>query len=316
MTEPSLSELQRWLQGVITHPRGVAAGIDSPAAQDAIAISAADVAGVVPPSRACTSLERLGVYANAYHARLLECMRDFFPALRQALGDELFDRFSFGYLQWHPPRSYTLDRLADRFVEYLAQSRPTVERSTPGGADNHDDHFDDEAFAQLADFVVDLARLEWNIAQVFDGPGWEDAPPLSPEAFRSIPAELWPEVRLVPVACLRLLAFRFPVNDYFTAFRSGAADSIPRPQATWLALTRRDFVVRRLPLSAVQYELLSSLAAGSTVGRSIEQAAEHCGDLDHFAAELHAWFRDWTAVGLFQRLELPGSQQAEPKQLY
>ena len=285
---PSLAELQRWMQAVITHPIGAAAGVESAAAQQAIAISAAEVEQVVLPSRACSSLERLNVYAGAYYARLLECLRDFFPALRHALGDELFDRFAVGYLQQHPPASYTLDRLADHFVEFLEATRPDEARQ-------------DDDFMQLAGFVVDVARLEWNIAQVFDGPGEEREPPLSPDALLALSAERWAEARLEPAACLRLLAFRFPVNDYFTAFRAGERPAPPRPQTTWLALTRREYIVRRLPLSQPQHELLSSLAAGETVGASIERAALRCDDVDRFAEDLNSWFRDWAAAGLFRR---------------
>lgn len=289
---PSLEQLQRWMQAVITHPLGVGAGIESPAARDAVAISAEELEQVVLPSAACTSVERLGVYAGAYYARLLGCLRDFFPTLRHALGEQLFDRFAAAYLQRHPPRSYTLDRLADHFIQFLEETGP---RTNTG----------DEAFAQLAEFVVDLARLEWNIAQVFDGPGWEREPPLSSEALAAIPAERWPEATLEPVPCLRLLAFRFPVNEYFTTFRAGESPVLPRPQPTWLALTRRDYIVRRLPLSGPQHVLLSSLAAGESVGAAIEQAAAQCGDVDRLAAELETWFRDWTAAGLFRRVELP-----------
>ena len=33
------------------------------------------------------------------------------------MGDELFDTFCVGYLRAHPPQSYTLGRLADRFAD-------------------------------------------------------------------------------------------------------------------------------------------------------------------------------------------------------
>jgi hypothetical protein len=233
------------------------------------------------------------VYAGAYYARLLECLRDFFPALRHALGDATFDQFAAGYLQRYPPRSYTLDRLADDFVQFLDETRP------PAGS-AQSETVADAAFGRMAEFVVELARMEWSIAQVFDGPGWEADPPLAVESLRSISADDWPTTRLETAPCLRLLAFRFPVNDYFTAFRRGEMPAIPALGETWLALTRREYVVRRISLSRPQYELLAALIAGHTVGESIERAAELAGDLDRFAADLHAWFRDWTALGLFR----------------
>ena len=42
-------------------------------------------------SQALTALERLAIYGHAYYARLLECLREEFPVLKHALGEELFD---------------------------------------------------------------------------------------------------------------------------------------------------------------------------------------------------------------------------------
>ena len=38
-----------------------------------------------------TALDRLAIYSYAYYARLLECMREEFPVLKHALGEEVFD---------------------------------------------------------------------------------------------------------------------------------------------------------------------------------------------------------------------------------
>ena len=73
------------MQAVITHPLGIAAGIESEDAREVIDIESEGVEEVVTRSEARTSIERLEVYGNAYFSRLLECLRDQFPALVQAL---------------------------------------------------------------------------------------------------------------------------------------------------------------------------------------------------------------------------------------
>ena len=75
---------------------------------------------------------------------------------------------------------------------------------------------------------------------------------------------------------------------------------VPEPGEEHVALTRRDFVVRRYPLTSPQQALLREVLAGATVGEAIEAAAA-ASDLDDeaLAAELGAWFRFWVAEGFF-----------------
>ena len=59
-------------------------------------------------------------------------------------------------------------------------------------------------------------------------------------------------------------------------------------------------VIRRYELSRAQFVLLEALVRGESVGEAIGRAAGQAGeDDDRFAADLGAWFRDWTAEGFF-----------------
>jgi hypothetical protein len=289
-----LDTLQRWMQSVIMHPLGIVAGIESDAARSEIAVSVADIENVIEPSKACSSIERLGVYGNAYFARLLECMRELFPATVCAVGEEAFDQFTLEYLQAYPPHSYTLEHLSDQFVDFLEETRPA----------------DEGEFGDLGgswtEFVVDLARLEWTIDKVFDGPGVENSPRLSSEQLQAIPPAEWPHARIEVASCLRLLEFRFPVNDYYTEFRQGNKPDYPAAAESFAAISRRDYVVRRFDLSSPQFALLAALSAGETIEAAIAAAAEAFfaagGDEEQLAASLPRWFQAWTAEGFFVKV--------------
>ena len=288
-----LDVIQRWFQSVITHPDGIEAGVESDDARAEIDVSAADVDQVVTRSERLDSAGRIGIYANAYFARLLECLRESFPAMVHALGEETFDQFSFGYLQTYPSTSYTLEHLSNHFAQHLDETRPDREARDRGNID-------------WPDFLIDLATLEITIGKVFDGPGAEKDRVLTAEDLQAIPPEVWPTARLVPVPCLRLLAFSFPVNSYFTAYRNDEEPEIPAPQPEFVAINRRDYVVRRIPLSEPQYHLLEHLLAGATIGEAITAVAESGTiDVEQFAAELQEWFAGWTAARFFRSVELP-----------
>jgi hypothetical protein len=203
----AFAPLQRWMQAVIMHPEGVEAGMNSPAARDEIDAAPDEAEQVVTRSRALTAVERLAIYGSAYYGRLLECLREEFPATAHALGEETFDAFAVAYLQNYPSRSYTLTQLGKNFPSFLVETRPEREAGEPE--------------VSWPDFLADLARFEWTFADVFDGPGAEGKDVLDAAAFRAIPADRWLETRLVCADCLRVLALRYPVHAYFTAVRHG-----------------------------------------------------------------------------------------------
>lgn len=286
-----LDQIQKWMQSVITHPEGVAAGLQSAEAQQQIALSPETIEDVVTRSQSLTSLERLQVYGNAYYARLVECLQGEFPAVAHAVGAETFDVLAMGYLQSYPSRSYTLAQLGANFPQFLAEiPLPTITNQT----------------ADFAAFLIDLARLERLYSEVFDGPGSEGKPPLSPEDLQQIPPEAWPEVRLVPVPSLRLASFRFPVHEYITAVHHEGNATVPDLAETHLAINRREFIVRRLPLDPVPFVLLSYLMEGLALGEAIAQALEKTeSDFEELAGSLQTWFQEWAASQFFARVEFP-----------
>jgi len=286
-----LTALQRWLQAVVSHPAGSQAGAES---DEAAAERLGDIDAVIAPSSKQTSAERIDVYAHGYWARLLDCLREDYPTLRSALGDDAFDAFAVGYLQTYPSQSYTLGKLGARFPQYLEETSPQGDGS--------------EAWLVP---LIELAQMERAVSDIFDAPGGETLGYLTPEDLAAIEPKRRATLRLTPLPTFRLLHFRSEVNDYFTALR-GSPEPMEVPLAdlgeTYLALSRREFVVRRHPLTREQFELLTSLAAGASLGESLVALAEanqlQHGRADGISPELVArWFTDWSRAGFFQGLK-------------
>src|SRR5579864_8315039 len=131
-----VNRLQRWFQAVITHTDGVDSGAGSQEAQRLIRLGPGQLERVITRSRALTAAERLAIYANAYHTRLLECLGEVYPLLKRTLGDKAFEVFAFGYLQEYPSRSYTLNDLGRSFPYYLEETSPQTDsaETDPSGA--------------------------------------------------------------------------------------------------------------------------------------------------------------------------------------
>ncbi len=305
------SRLQRWFQAVVTHPDGVELGADSDAARQLMALGPGQLEKVITRSRALTAAERLAIYANAYHTRLLECLGEIFPMLKRTLGDEAFDGLAFGYLQEYPSGSYTLNDLGMHFARYLEDTKPAAAEAgeEPESGEPVEDSLNPGD--DWPDFMIDLARLEWVISVVFDGEGVEGRELLQSGQLHGIAPERLSDMRLKTVPCLQLLATRFPVNDFFTALRQVGEDEpvdLPAAARSFVAVTRRDFVVRRYNLSETEFELLQALRQREPLGRAIERAAAVTDQgVEPLAANLGRWFRNWTAEGFFESVDLGAS---------
>jgi len=124
--------------------------------------------------------DRLDIYANMYFFRLLDCLREDFPRLATALGEDRFHNLATDYLLAHPSENPSLRYLGRRLPEFLAA----------------------HALARESACLVDLVRLEWTRADLFDAP---DAKPLTREDLARLSQEQAGDLELRVVPAFRLL---------------------------------------------------------------------------------------------------------------
>ncbi len=276
---PLLPELQHWMQAVLQHPFGVTAG-----AQAADSAFRPEVAEVITASSRQSSVERLGVYAQAYWARLLECLRAEFPAVLAAAGDEAFAGLAAGYLQTYPSQSKSLHQLGKDFSTYLAAARPPRANHAP----------------DAADFLIDLAALERCYSEVFDAEGPEQSRPLDSQQLAERSPDDLSHHRLEFFPTVRLITLRFPCHEFASAIRHGGSAETPAGSKTHLVVYRTNYVVQRQPLANWQHILLSSLMSGTDNETGLHQAVVAEDWPQEAASAIRATFRNWTAAPLIR----------------
>ncbi len=266
MTSPPLAELQAWMHGALVHP-----GSADPAEADEILLS----------SPRLTGAERLAIYQRSYYARILACMREQFPALCHALGEGLFTDFAREYLEACPPDSYTLYDLGRRFPDHLEGSRP--DHAEPA-----------EQREGWIDFMVDLARFERRLFELFDAPGHEGRP----FATHDTPDHL---LRLQP--CFALGDYRFPVARYYHDVSRRADPPAPPRRRSPVAMVRTDFRTHTYPVSPPQHAFLATLLDGWAVAAALAAVAAGTGmplgDVQASWSDPHGTRRRWIAAGFF-----------------
>jgi len=271
-----LATLERWMQAVVMHPEGAEAGLRSRPARSLIAEAARDPGAVVLPSRQLTSVERLGIYAHMYYARLLEVMEAEYPTLRQVLGPEEFASACRRFVTKHPSRTRTLNALSASFPKFLARTLPKTNRHG---------------------LAVDVARIERAMEDVFDAPRAE---PMTAAQFAALGAGGWERMRLRVNPALAMLTLRYPANEYMNALRRGERRRIPRPRATSVIVFRRGFQVFRRDQEPEQLRLLAALVAGRTVATAVRASIGRSpGSAERVAKRLGRWFEEWAGAQLF-----------------
>ena len=235
----TLASAQQWMLDALIFPRRVA--------REAIDGQLASFAGL-------SGAAGLAIYQRGYFLRIANCMREQFPALCHALGEELFNDFVAEYIRMRPPESHTLYDLGRRFPAFLDESRP--DRDQPP-----------EAREVWIDFMVDLAGFERQMFVMFDVPGHEG------KTFarnRRLPT---PRLRLQPAFAIG--AYGFPVAAYYHAVRQKQAATLPPAQASFAALVRTEYTTRTIVLAEPDYLFLKAMADGGGVEDGIDSVARH-----------------------------------------
>lgn len=221
------------------------------------------IAGEIAADERFSSALRLGIYTDAYAARLVEALGETFPAVQAALGTNRFARCVSDFARQQPSRFRSVRAYGEDLPQWLA-SRLTGPRAAG---------------------IADLARFEWAVAGAFDA---ADDPALGPASLATVAPAQWPALRLAFSPTVR----RLSVRSNCVAWWKFACAEQPRPRrwrATcpqqWL-LWRQDLAVFYRRLSLTEAQVLDAALAGGTFGDLCEQLSGPAAA----AAVLHGWF--------------------------
>jgi Putative DNA-binding domain len=252
----------------------------------------------IKPNDRLTSFERLEIYNRQYWFRVLSALGEDFPGLRAVLGQSRFDAMAKAYLIANPSRSFTLRNLGSRLESWL--------RKNPKWTGTN------QALA------LDIVRLEWADIEAFDGAA---EPVLRPEDLSSAAG---PKLKLTLQPYVRLLSFRYPVDDLLlevrkedddTDFASNAfterkkrkrvrAVAKLKPAQIFLAVHRIDYSVYFRRLDEEEFSILTALRQGKTLSAAVESAFRKSAvPMEERPLKVQTWFQTWSTLGWFCRPE-------------
>jgi hypothetical protein len=230
----------------------------------------AGLTSIIAPSSTLGPTERIAIYQTMYFWRLHEVLREDFPKLAEALGDE-FETLARDYLTTHPSEHPSVRHVGDRL---------------PGFVPTH-------ALVQARPWLADLARLERARIDAFDAP---DATPVVATDLRAIPPDAWADLRLDVIPALDVVESAWPVHEVWA---DPACD--PEAHATAVRVWRHDFAVFHAAIDPLERAAFGAVRDGRSFAEVCEAVAEHV-EPETAPAEAGALLARWIEDGLIARV--------------
>jgi hypothetical protein len=270
-----LKELEGLLYRLITAPSGVAEGL---AAERNLRAGGLDA--IVLGDERLSAEARVDIYANMYFYRILDALKEDFPATLEVLGDDSFHNLVTGYLLEYPPTEPSLF--------YCGRHLASCLRGHP--------------MRNTAPFVADLAALERATVEVFHGP---DAPALEADALRETAPEAWPALKLKMHPSAQTVALEWRVSEVLRAVEEGRAWEPAEQSAVQVLVWRRDARVFYRDLEQTETRALEAAARGATFAKMCELVAADAGEGVDPVAEMNRLLARWLSDGLLTLVARP-----------
>lgn len=220
---------------------------------------------------------RLAVYRNGYPARLLDAMRDVFPAIANICGAPAFAGLTSRYVQSRDLSRTALNAIGNEFPDYS-----TV----------------DPLCGDLP-FLPDLVSLEWQVLCSFHAC---DLPPVDAARFAAWDLDDWDRAVLSFQPSVAVVRSSWPLCDLWTSRDTPRdeidIDLIDRPQI--VLVHRRGDDVECSVLEPTAALLLETLLGGATLGEAMQTLTA----LDDAGTDPAQTFAGWLGAGLIASVDL------------
>ncbi|MEM9548368.1 MAG: DNA-binding domain-containing protein [Bacteroidota bacterium] len=269
-----LSNFQQWMQQMLLDPYQQTEVDPGSLLPDS---SHASLEDVIHHSQKLSAREHLGIYQRSYIARLRNCMSQQFSALEYALGEDIFCAFADDYLASRPSTHYNLALLGNQFPQYLELNRP----------DAHEELKED-----WIDFMIELARFEYDLGVIFEMKSEEDYTLATNETREE-------DLKIVPTCAL--FHFRFPIRKFYSNFKNKKQPDLPFEKESYCVVLRHNFKLAVYDLHKKQFEFLQLLKQGLDVPlakirfKELNQSAT-----TEFDDTWNKWKERWVKAKFFQ----------------
>lgn len=245
-----------------------------------------------PAPDGAPALVGINVYMHAYYLRLCDVAASQFQSLVRILGREAFDDLVRSYLRQSPPVHVSVKYAAAGLPQFISKWTlpPTLKVAHQ--------------------VLVDLARLEWALEDLYDYP--DGGAPLPLRTLAEVREKDWEGLRVDLIPAAHLLSCSYAVGPVVSAILLDQEPGIPPAKDCHYLVHRRVFDVEFEEVTAVEAAAWSALRSGAVFAKACAEAATAAGALDESSAAINAdvvasvvrALGRWFELGLVQGLKL------------
>lgn len=221
-----------------------------------------------------SAAERIGIYADAYFYRLLECLGEDFPATQAVLGTDNFAALVKGYVLEHPPTEPSILYAGLYLADFLSG----------------------HPFTGRWPFIADLARLERAVLDVFHA---TNAPALSLDTLHAVPSEEWPALKLRTHPAVEIVHSQWGIAEVLHTVEQGRGWTDPEHEETSVLVWRQNALVSYRKLQPVEREALVVVSRGASfaaVCEAVEAGIEEPNRVALIGRLMARWLADGIIV--------------------
>mgnify|MGYP000845515728 FL=1 len=216
------------------------------------------------------------IYLNAYRARLTAALRDNYPVLLRAIGDDAFAALAGAYIDSHPSSFRSIRWFGDSLAGFLAASPEHLPHPS----------------------LVDLARMDWATRSAFDA---ADAELLAAADLATLQPEDWARRCFRTLPSLRVLPLSWQIEPIWKALDADPLASSDEPQYLQhvLLVWRPRLECRWRSAAPLEAGVLEALSQGASFAECCTLIADS-GDAEP-ARTAAGFLQNWIAEGLLAR---------------
>ena len=250
-----------------------------PALEDAVLLAALQEGSIAAAAQ-------LGIYQNAYGARLNEALLSNYPALHLLLGDRDFGKLCDDYLRQHPPTQASIRWFGDAMAAFLEQTAPYSAVPT----------------------IAELARFEWALRHTVDA---ADCERVTAQALKDIALQRWGELHFTLHPSVTILDLQWNAPQVWRALTDGEDAPAPQPGAKhWIVHRQPDMVSGWRSVGDVEQAALQCLVDGGNFADVCAAIAAGLPDPQDGAATAAGLLRTWVEQGLLALRDVERYEEA------
>ncbi|WP_455209822.1 HvfC/BufC N-terminal domain-containing protein [Kaarinaea lacus] len=226
-----------------------------------------------------SSAFRLGIYANAYVARLLEVLENDYPVVGMLLGDDEFYELAQAYIQQYPSTYTSLRWFGQNLASLLLEVAPYY--NTP--------------------CLAEMAKFEWALVDAFNA---SDQRPITENDIAQVPPDQWPSLSFIFHPSVFSVTYQWNILPIWQAHKVGKPLPEPclLPQMETCLVWRQDLKTMFRTLEADEAQMFAAAQQDANFSQLCEQLSQYIDDAEQIPLRAVSLLKTWLSQGLISDL--------------